>query len=265
MPKKDEVKLGKQGVGLTLKVLAAIDKEVSNLFESLVKSFVGPIPSLKNKKNILFTPGRLNFGNLFVTALGGITPNQHEREQFKMMLISLHEYIQALKSRTKARVVSDLNAYLKEDRDQDDIKEMLKENFDRAKNELNVIVNAGSNEIRNRGTALKILRVAKTVQDEDPTVYFSVIVDERNDPETYRLHLLPDRKTPRTYKLSEIENTYHKKGDKWPKIHGTNPNCRCTLQYLPPGYGFNKNGHLQYKSKDWNELKHQRDTYGLPQ
>lgn len=78
-----------------------------------------------------------------------------------------------------------------------------------------------------------------------------------NCSECKKLHLLPDEQTPRVWKMSEVGAGYHKKGDPAPKVGGLHPHDRCTIQTLPPGYGF-EGGRITYIGKDHDEFAKQR-------
>ena len=80
-----------------------------------------------------------------------------------------------------------------------------------------------------------------------------------NCNECLRLHMLPDGVTPKVYRMSELSMNWHKRGEDRPSCNGEHPGCRCSLQQLPPGWGF-KGGYLAFISLDWDEYK---DQHGL--
>jgi hypothetical protein len=185
------------------------------------------------------------------------------------LLRNSNSYLNSLKEQTVAKILNDINGYLVEQDFSEaegsikKIKEIIANELNMTDKKLELILGAETNKSLNIATALNIKKIGEERGIEDPVVFFSVVIDERNDPETYRLHLLPDRLTPRCYFLSEIQGGYHKRGDKWPKFAGTNPHCRCKLNVLMSGYGW-KNGKLSYISPDYNALEEQRKEFGMP-
>lgn len=249
--------------------LLKINKIVDQLFHSLAVSFLGQIPQLTKDKKISFSTNSNNLAHLFIQALGNTRPNSIEQEIFKQMLTAANGYVDSLKEKTKSQVQNSVSNYYLEKQlrneapQPEDLQGIIREHLDKAQNHFKIIANAESNKIRNVGNAIKIKQMSDE-RGQRAMVFFNPILDDRNDPETYRLHVLPDRVTPRIYYLDEIENKYHKKGDKWPKLAGTNPNCRCALTAYQIGYGFDDSGKLVFKSLDYNELEEQRKKYGMP-
>mgnify|MGYP003342293871 FL=1 len=203
-------------------------------------------------------------------ALGTENPNKAEEETLKAMLRIANGYMDALRDRTSAKTMNDVQSYVQGQslknapvsvKKIDTIvhREMLK-----AKNHIKLIANAESNKVANTGTALQISKIADEKGEQDPTVFFVVTIDDVTGPEEFVLHLLPDRKTPRLWKLSEIGAEYHKVGDPNPKLPGLHPNCRCKLTYLASGFGFDANGKVKFIGLDHDEFKVQREKHPKP-
>jgi hypothetical protein len=103
---------------------------------------------------------------------------------------------------------------------------------------------------------MDISRVAAGIGDNDPTVFFVVVKDDKTCNECTRLHLNPDG-TPRVLKFSELKQGYHKRGEDNPSAFGLHPHCRCTLTYLSKGFGF-KAGRVAYIREGHDEYAKQR-------
>jgi len=256
--------------GLSLKAVEAIERMVSERFDTIGVQFLGIIPTVTRTKRIVFSSARNSLTSLFLQALGTRNPNNSEEETLKVILRIANGYVDALKERTQARIVQNINAYILDQQAKDNpvsidkTKKIFREEMDKAGKHFKLIANSESNKTTNVGTALQISKVAESQGVEDPTVFFIVTVDDVTGPEEFVLHLLPDKKTPRVWKLSEIGNEYHKKGDSNPKFPGLHPNCRCKLTYLAKGFGFDEGGKIKYKGKDWDEFEYQRKEYGKP-
>lgn len=256
--------------GLSAEAVEAIEKMVGDKFDSIGMQFLGLIPKVTKTKRIIFSTAKNSLTSLFLQSLGTRNPNKEEEDTLKVILRIANGYINALKERTQARTVQNINSYIldqnskREPVNPDKIKEIFTDEMDKAGKHFKLIANSESNKTTNIGTALQISKVGEANGEDDPTVFFIVTIDDVTGPEEFVLHLLPDRKTPRVWKLSEIGNEYHKKGDPNPKFPGLHPNCRCKLTYLAKGFGFDDNGKVVYKGADWDELVHQREKYGLP-
>lgn len=215
--------------GLSSKSIRSIQNIINLRFDSVSLNLLGLISPQIKSKNIIFTT-RQNLISLFLQGLGTRKPNKNEEDALKVLLSIANNYVESLKEKTVAKTTHEIDAYVKQlslkkqPVQSTQIKSIVDNNMEIAMKHIKLIANHESNKAVNTGTALKISKIGEQ-KDEDPIVFFVVTIDERNDPETYRLHLLPDRLTPRVYKLSELGTEYHKKGDTWPKVQGTNPNC----------------------------------------
>jgi len=81
-------------------------------------------------------------------------------------------------------------------------------------------------------------------------------VVNHNCNECKRLYLLDDGVTPRAFKMSQVTSDYHKKGGNTPSLCGCHPNCRCSLQTVPQGWGY-KGGKISFISKNYDLYKDQ--------
>ena len=254
--------------GLSNEAVEAIEKMIEGKFNSISLSFLGLVPKLSKEKRIVFSSAQNSLTSIFLQSLGTRDPNKDEEDTLKVILRIASNYVDALRDRTKARVVNSIDSYVKDQNSKskpikaDKVRSMVDKEMGKAKNHFKLIANSESNKAGNTGTALQIRKMADQKGIEDPTVFFVVTIDDVTGPEEFVLHLLPDRKTPRVWKLSEIGSEYHKKGDPQPKLAGLHPNCRCKLTYLAPGFGFNANGEVTYIGPDHDEFKIQRKEFG---
>jgi len=255
--------------GLTNSGVKSIEKLIKSKFDLLSLRFLGILPTASQQKSIIFKTTRNNLVSLFLQALGTRDPNSLEERTLKTMLRIANGYMDGLRDRTAARVVHDIDSYMKNKSlqnapiDLDEVNAMIDGELDKAGKHMKLIAAAESNKAINTGVALQISKMGKD-KKEDPTVFFVVTHDDVTGPEEYVLHTLPDRVTPRVWKLSEIGSEYHKKGDSNPKFPGLHPNCRCKLTYLAKGFGFDDAGSVKYIDKNHDEFEAQREKYGLP-
>lgn len=254
--------------GISFTALKKIAKLIDGHFDAIALKFLGIIPQ-KRGARIFFDAEPDSLTSLFLEALDTKSPTKTEEDTLKSLLTIADGYVDALKEKTKSQILNEINGYVSNQKREKKavnlsrVEKILETKLEGAKHHFELIAGAESNKAKNTAKALKFVKIGESLGVSDPTVCFIPTLDERNDPETLRLHVLPDRLTPRCWKLSQLGAEYHKKGDPFPKIHGTNPNCRCKLTIIPPDYGF-KNGRISFISKGWDELKHQKETYGAP-
>ena len=227
-------------IGLTPKAAEILKDIIEGKFNAIALNFLGLIPKAGQDKRLILDTNKNSLVGLFLQSLGSKNPNKSEEDVLKTMLITANNYMDALKNQTIAKALNSVDAYIKDTSSigtgikLNRIKDIIQEELKIAQKPLSVIVGAESNKCVNTATALQIAKIAEEKGKNDPTVFFSVIIDERTGDEEKVLHLLPDGKTPRVWSLSEIGASYHKRGDKYPKLGGLHNNCRClTDKYAP--------------------------------
>ena len=247
----------------SIKIVDRIQDFVSAKFDKIALRFLGIIPRLSRNKTELKT-ARSSLSSLFLQSLGTREPNQNEEDALKMCLRIASDYMEALKQKTQAEILVNLNEEFRKKPNAVNLSRVVREGFNKATSHLNVVLNAESNRCVNTANSLKIQKIAARQGVDDPIVFFVVQKDERNHEATMRLHLMPDGITPRLWKLSQLSQGYFKKEDVIPSILGTHPYCRCFLSYLPKGYSFNEHGKVTYKEKDHDEYSYQQENFPPP-
>lgn len=253
--------------------LKNIQGVIDRLFNQVKTSFLGGVPDLSRNKRIIFSTSdnSQTLIHLFIKALGNKSPNQAEEEALKQMLSIANSYVDSLKEKTKAQVVSSVSNYYQQQnlRNEapvsDDLINIIKENMEKSKSQLDIIANAESKNVTNMGNILKITRMASEQGIQRPIVFYNVIYDDRTAEQPEKnIHLIDGTLIPRLWYVDELSTEYWKKGMKAPSIWGGHPNCRCKISYLAPGFGFNESGKITYKGHGHNELREQREKYGMP-
>jgi hypothetical protein len=252
-------------IGLSSTSKDAIAQIVEDMFDRIALQFIGDIPKLKNKKNLVISSSRnMGLSHLFVQAMQNRTPNPIEADVLKSLLESAFGYIDSLKGRTRSNVTERIDGLVREAKlrnqevSQAAIDDILAEELQKAKSHMTAIAESEATKLRNLGTMMDISRVAANLGDDDPTVFFVVVKDKSTCKECVRLHLMPDEVTPRLWKFSELKQGYHKRSENNPSAFGLHPHCRCTLTYLSKGFGFDRAGKLTYRSEDYSAFAHQR-------
>jgi LAGLIDADG-like domain len=210
----------------------ALAKIVEEIFDQIALQFIGDIPQLQNKKRLVISSQpNLGLAHLFVQAMKNRTPDTIEQDALKSLLASSYGYIDSLKSKTSSNVTERLDGLAREARLQErrlskqEIQDVIDEELKKAKSHLLTIAEAESTKLRNLGTMMDITKVAASVGDKDPTILFVVVMDNTTCKECIRLHLMPDGVTPRLWKLSQLQQSYHKRGEDRPSAFGLHPHC----------------------------------------
>ena len=246
-----------------------IKELVERLFDRIALKLLGGIPSLKNRKNLFFSADKhVGLANLFVQAMANKQPNALEKDVLLGLLESSHGYIEALKHTTRSNIVEQVDGLIKQARannsivSHEEVQEVLDVQFKKARNAIKVVAESEGTKVRNVGSVMDIARVASERGIEDPNVFFSVIRDRFTCQWCIKNHLHEDG-TPKVFKLSEIKQSYLSTEDKKAgevSVCGAHPNCRCTISYLSPGYGF-KRGKLEYISQYHDEYENQKTNF----
>lgn len=139
---------------------------------------------------------------------------------------------------------------------------VLEKEFEEVGNYMQLLTDSESERIIAYANRDGIGQVAASTGDSDPNVAVYVIHDIKACSSCKSMYNSPrNHRIPRVYKLSEMREGYFKKKE-WdgitpfmPKLH---PNCRCTMVYIPKGYGFDATGQIVYRGKEWDEYEEQR-------
>lgn len=240
-----------------------IEKAVSDLFEKLRLQTLGNKHPGGKKLYIAYKP-ELTLKGIFNAAADeeGVKPSE---DLFQALAKITTSYLDAAEAKAKAKTVQAIQSALHEAANkgvQTDLETVLGgklyEVMGEAARDVKRIVETESTVVRNTSLMDGIVRSNAAAGIDDPAVFFVTVRDGRRCDECTRLHVQPDGVTPRVWKMSELGTGYHKKGDASPKVGGLHPHCRCVLATLLPGYGFDGNGKVQYKTPGYDEYAVQR-------
>lgn len=242
----------------------AISFAIEKMFDALAYQFLGNIPKLRNKSPYFSATPKFSLANLFLQAMNNKQLNHYDKDVLKSVLNNSHGYIEGLKNKTSSNVVTAVDSLIREAKasnshvDAQQVSEIIASAMKKARSDIKLIAEAESTKTRNLGHTMEIVDRSKQEGIEDPNVFFVIVRDGETCKECLRLHMLDDQVTPRVWKMSELSMGYHKRGEPRPSACGEHPFCRCSLQQLPPGWGF-KGGFVHFISLDHNEYDAQRD------
>jgi len=176
-------------------------------------------------------------------------------------------YLDAAEARTKAHIGQTIQSFLQDAATKHIetglvtvLEGRLATVFGEVARDVRRIVESESSIVRNMSIIDGIIKGNALAGVEDPTICFISVNDIHRCDECRDLHTLADGVTPRLWKLSQIETGYHKKGSQFPSMSGLHPHCRCQPTTIMPGYGFDSNGRVEYKSPGFDAYVDQRRT-----
>jgi hypothetical protein len=242
-----------------------ISKLVDDLFDKTALRLIGNIPKLQKKKHILIGfEQNTNLANLFVQAMNNKYLNHIEQDVLKGILGDAYSYIDILKNKTSNSILQQVEGLAREARIsgekivQETLTGIITKELGKARSGLETIAASEATKTRNLGMAMDITRASSADGIKDPIVGFAVIRDNSTCESCIKVCLMPDGVTPRLFHMSELSAGYFKRGDTVPSILGQHPHCRCTIFTVPTDWGFDKKGHITFKSIGYNALEEQR-------
>ena len=242
----------------------SISFAVEKMFDALAYKFLGNIPKLREKSPFFSSTPTFSLANLFLQAMNNKELNAYDKDVLRSCLNTSYGYMEGLKSKTSSNVIHAVDALIRESKanntyvDAGKVSEIIASAMQKARSEIKLIAEAESTKTRNLGHTMEIVDNSKQEGIEDPNVFFVIVRDGEACKECVRLHMLDGGVTPRVWKMSELSMGYHKRGEDRPSACGEHPHCRCSLQQLPPGWGF-KNGFVSFISIDYDEYEAQRN------
>lgn len=235
-----------------------IETKVDEVFDRLKARALGP--HLVDKQIVISYRPELSIPGIFEAAARE-EGTKADADVLDSLLNVCAKYIDGSRERSKARVVSAVQAYLNEAQASGvdtDLRTVLggrlSEVWRDVTNHVHAIVDAEATNAKNVGSLDGIIKLNTYLNIDDPVIYFVVVRDGLLCGECKRLHLDDDGVTPRLWRLSELSHEYHKRGGSVPSVGGLHPHCRCSMVTLMPGYGFNKQGMVEYKGPDYDAL-----------
>lgn len=236
---------------------------IEKMFDALAYKFLGNIPKIRNKSPFFSSTPVFSLANIFLQAMNNKELNHYDKDVLRSTLNTSYGYIEGLKNKTSSNVVQAVDALIREAKtnnshvDAAQVSEIIASEMQKARSHMKLIAEAESTKTRNLGHTMEIVDKSRQEDIQDPNVFF-VIVRSSACQECVRLHMMGDGVTPKVYKMNELSMGYHKRGDDRPSACGEHPNCHCSLQQLPPGWGF-KDGFVHFIGLGYDEYKAQRN------
>ncbi len=144
----------------------------------------------------------------------------------------------------------------------DDIETMIKETFDKTTDYVDMLVVTEARNVQANAEREGVEKIAASIGVEDPIVCKVGVIDDRMCRVCRQLWHSDDNVwVPKVYKLSELFDGYNKSTkDPIPTILASHPRCRHVLTFIPPNFGFNNRGVIEFKGFGYDIYKEQKGT-----
>ncbi len=144
----------------------------------------------------------------------------------------------------------------------DDIESMLKETLDKSAEYVDMLVVTEARNVQANAEREGIEKVAASIGVEDPIVCKYGKIDDKMCPVCrYLWHSEENIYIPKVYKLSELKDGYNTSTkDPIPTVLASHPRCRHILTLIPPNFGFNARGQIEFKGFGYDIYSEQRGS-----
>jgi len=254
--------------GLSSAARARIEASIGKMFDNVSYDLLGYIPG--PGKRIIFSTKKPRYSllNLFLESLGNRETTDDEKDYAKSLVQNAANYVTSLRDKTKAAISEGVDAHVHDQRRRGEkinpsiVNDIIAKEMAKARSHLQMIAEAEGTKVRNGAQVAEIDRVGKSLNIQDPNVYFVVIKDGKTCKYCLQNHFTDDRVTPKVMKLSEVKKSYlttQERKDGLCSIAGQHPHCRCSMVFLAPGFGF-KEGRMTWVGYGHDEYGRQKLT-----
>jgi len=142
----------------------------------------------------------------------------------------------------------------------DEVKKEIGKYMEKATKHVKTIVSTEIRNVQANAEREGIEKLGASIGVGDPTVAKLGVIDKKLCPTCIKLwHMEDNLHMPKLYKMSELKDGYNesRKNPK-PTIAASHPNCRHILTMVPPNFGFNDQGVIQFKGFGFDAYEDQR-------
>jgi hypothetical protein len=143
----------------------------------------------------------------------------------------------------------------------DNLDELLTDEMDKATKYIKKVVATDLRNVQANAEREGIEKLGASIGVEDPEVAKLGVIDDKLCKTCKKLwHDDSNIKKPKVYKMSMLKEGYmksHKNPE--PTISASHPHCRHVLTMIPPGYGFNERGNLEFMGFNYSAYDAQGD------
>ncbi len=145
-----------------------------------------------------------------------------------------------------------------------EVKDLIQDKMESTKEYLDLLIGSEVREAQATAESEGIAQAAGALGIDDPVVVKLGVIDDRLSKQCRKLwHESSNIYKPVPYKLSELADGYNTDmKNPVPTKGKTHPNCRHVLAFVPPNFGFDAKGNIQFISFGYNyysDAKRQTD------
>lgn len=136
----------------------------------------------------------------------------------------------------------------------------IKENVEKADDYISMLVSNEVKTVQSYAEREGITQVSSSIGVKDPVIAKLGVIDEKMCNNCKKLwHSKSNIRIPKVYKMSELIDGYNSdQKNPIPTTGPTHPNCRHTMTFVPPDYGFDQNGQIIFVGIGHDEYSHQK-------
>lgn len=180
-----------------------------------------------------------------------------DEESLRTLMQITNNYIEAHKLKVINSTLNDALGAKKAE----DLLEVVKVNLDKAAKYMDMLIATETQMVRAYANKEGIQQVAASINDGDPFVFWSGVVDPKLCAVCRAMyHSIDDVWVPKVFRLSELQSGYFNKKE-WdghsPYTNG-HPRCRHSMTYLPKNFGFDEKGRISFKFIGYDPIIDQR-------
>lgn len=144
----------------------------------------------------------------------------------------------------------------------DEIEQLIKETLDKSSKYIDMLVVTEARNVQSNAEREGVEKIAASIGVEDPNVCKVGVIDKKMCPVCRKLwHSEDNVYVPKVYKLSELQDGYNQSAkDPIATVLASHPRCRHVLTFIPPNFGFNDRGMIEFKGFGYDIYKEQRNS-----
>lgn len=180
-----------------------------------------------------------------------------DEDGLRTLMVIINNYIEARKLKVINETLNDaLNA-----KNADALFQVVKDNIDKATKYMEMLLITETQMVRAYANQQSIQAIAASVNDSDPFVFWSGVVDPKLCKWCRAMyHSMEDVWIPKVFRLAELQSGYFnpKTWDGHSPYKAGHPRCRHSMLYLPKNFGFDNKGMIKFKYIGYDPIIDQR-------
>lgn len=179
--------------------------------------------------------------SLGLSSGGDIEPDFKRLQKLSSIL---DNYIEAEKLKSTNKILVGVEGA----EDINEVQKVISEQMDKSASYIETLMSTEVRTVQAYAEKDGIERLSAAINDSNPTVVKLGQVDGKLCEHCRNLwHTEENINVPKAYKLSELKGGYMDHHSPEPTLGPSHPRCRHVLSYVPPNFGFNNQGVIEFK------------------